>query len=519
MGSPYVPLDTWVYPALDRLAALGYVQSGIAGLRPWTRMECARLVQEAAAALGEDNSSEASRIYRALAQEFLAEMSRLDGASNRGARLESVYTRVTGISGAPLTDGYHFGQTVINDYGRPYAEGTNNVTGASASAMAGPLAFYFRGEYQHGAAVPAYPDGVRAAIATMDDNPVQPAAASAAINRFRLLDTYVAFTVRNTQISVGKQSLWWGPGRGGPLLLSDNAEPMYMARITRTAPFTLPSIFSRLGPVRTEFFFAKMSGHRFPARPFMHGQKVSFKPTPNLEFGFSRTTVFAGAGHPLTFASFWRSFISVGGSYAPGSAQDVGDRRGGFDFTYRVPGLRNWLTLYSDSLVDDDPSPLASLHRAAMAPGIYMPQIPGLPKLDFRAEAVYTDVPADRSVGGKFIYWNGGYHDSHTNQDNLLGAWIGREARGLQLWSTYWFSPRNTLQVSYRTATVSKDFVPGGGKLKDIAARADVQLRPDLSLTGSFQYEHWEFPLLSTAAQRNATVSVQVTFWPGYKLP
>src|SRR6266446_741626 len=44
MGSPYVPLDSWVYPVLDRLIALGYIHTAILGLRPWTRLECARLV-------------------------------------------------------------------------------------------------------------------------------------------------------------------------------------------------------------------------------------------------------------------------------------------------------------------------------------------------------------------------------------------------------------------------------------------------------------------------------------------
>src|SRR6266446_3129762 len=32
-GSPYVPLDSWVYPALDRLMALGVIDSGFAGMR------------------------------------------------------------------------------------------------------------------------------------------------------------------------------------------------------------------------------------------------------------------------------------------------------------------------------------------------------------------------------------------------------------------------------------------------------------------------------------------------------
>src|SRR5882672_1111249 len=44
LGSPFVPLDSWVYAAFDRMAALGYAPSAFANLRPWTRMECARIV-------------------------------------------------------------------------------------------------------------------------------------------------------------------------------------------------------------------------------------------------------------------------------------------------------------------------------------------------------------------------------------------------------------------------------------------------------------------------------------------
>src|SRR5215472_7693339 len=52
-SSPYVPMESWVYPASDRLAALGEIQSGIAGLRPWTRRECARLLEEASSSIDE----------------------------------------------------------------------------------------------------------------------------------------------------------------------------------------------------------------------------------------------------------------------------------------------------------------------------------------------------------------------------------------------------------------------------------------------------------------------------------
>src|SRR4029077_3594665 len=151
MASPYVPLDSWMYPALQRLIALGYVQTGVMGMRPWTRMACARLLDDAEDRFSANGTEdrEAGRTYAALIIEFREEIDRLGGARNVSAGVESVYTRMMGISGTPVRDGYHFGQTITNDYGRPYWSGFNDVTGVSADAEAGPVSVYFRGEYQH----------------------------------------------------------------------------------------------------------------------------------------------------------------------------------------------------------------------------------------------------------------------------------------------------------------------------------------------------------------------------------
>src|SRR5206468_8999003 len=107
MGSPYVPMNNWVYPQLDRLIAMGYVQSGYLGQRPWTRLECARLLEEVNEQLAESpQDTPAQKIYTELSMEFSDETARLDGAANLGASLDSVYVRTTNISGAPLRDGY-----------------------------------------------------------------------------------------------------------------------------------------------------------------------------------------------------------------------------------------------------------------------------------------------------------------------------------------------------------------------------------------------------------------------------
>src|SRR5579863_2929823 len=69
MGSPYVPMDSWVYPALDRLIGMGMIDSGFSGVRPWTRSECARLLAEASDRV-DGGPADAQRTYQFLAAEF-----------------------------------------------------------------------------------------------------------------------------------------------------------------------------------------------------------------------------------------------------------------------------------------------------------------------------------------------------------------------------------------------------------------------------------------------------------------
>jgi membrane-associated phospholipid phosphatase len=75
LGSPYVPLDSWIYPALDRLSALGVIDSGFAGMRPWTRRECARLLSERdeKSTDADESNPEVQELLSTLAREFNSE--------------------------------------------------------------------------------------------------------------------------------------------------------------------------------------------------------------------------------------------------------------------------------------------------------------------------------------------------------------------------------------------------------------------------------------------------------------
>jgi len=521
MGSPYVPIDSWVYPLLERLAALGYIKTAYLGIRPWTRMECARMLEEAGERLTDDcgENGEAGKMYAALQTEFAPETGRLDGAQNLGASLDSVYTRGTQISGKPLRDGYHFGQTIINDYGRPYGEGFNNVTGFTSHAVAGPFSIAVQGEYQHAPAVASDPLSVLDAIA-FRDNTLPLSNATSAVDRFRLLESSIGFKFSNVEFSFGKQSLWLGPGEAGPFLFSDNAEPIPMFRIDQVSPVEIPIVSRILGPVRTEFFLGRLDGQhwifsdgtlygpRIDNQPFIHGEKISFRPTSNFEFGLGVTALFGGPGLPFTWHNFLRTFY---GNSIPGAGGDPGDRRSTFEFSYRVPYVRNYLTIYADSLVEDEISPLGST-RPSMRMGMYFVQMPKVPKLDLRMEGVYTDVPGQKASPG-FIYFNSRYRSGYTNDGNLLASWIGRQGRGGQGWATYWLSSQSKIQLTYRRQTVDHIFL-GGGQLNDFGANCEFTVRPTLTIDGAIQYEQWNFPVLQPNGHTDVVASVGFTYHP-----
>lgn len=513
VGSSYVPLDSWVYPAVERLSALQLVKSEYLGQRPWTRLQCAEFVQEIRHNLRpEDLSTSRESVYRTLEREFAPELRSLANGSGTEIALESVYARSTQISGMPLTDSYHFGQTIANDFGRPYFTGNNDIAGGSVRGSAGRFFAYVRGEYQHAPAIPAMTLEQQQQLAAIDRVPLAPNVQGRdQVNAFRLLDTYAGMRLGDTQVSFGKQSLWQGPGESGAVLFSDNVDPLYMLRISQVEPKPIGGFLKYLGPVKTDFFIAKMSGHLYPQRPFIHGEKITFKPTENLELGFSRTAIFLGAGNGFTLGRFESSYFSLS---SPTTGPDPGDRKGGFDFSYRVPGLRRWLTIYNDSFADDDPSPIDSPRRAAWNPGIYMPQVPLVPQLDFRAEAVYTDLPSFASRGGIFVYYNSAYKDGYTNKGNLLGNVVGREGKAVQVQSTYWFTGRNTLQVAYRSGRVDSDFIPGGGTQDTFRVKGMLVRNNALSIAPMVQYERWAFPFLAQLPRSNVTASIEITYSP-----
>jgi membrane-associated phospholipid phosphatase len=516
-GSAYVPMDSWVYDALDRLAALGLIPSQTSGLRPWTRAECRRQVLEADEWVA-DRSDVQDTALLGLAKSLLAALHReFDGTDDGHSQvvLDSVYARNGVIAGPPLNDSYHFGQTWSNDFGRPFGRGWNSIEGFQAHAESGRFFAYIDGEHQKAPGQAAYSLPTRELIAGLDDNPVQGPAAQTDTNRFRTIEAYGGVRLGDFEFSVGKQELYWGPTYDAPLVFSDNAEPTKNAKLSTVAPIRLPGVLHYLGEIRAEVVVGKLGGQEYTWRPWFNAQKLTFKLTGNLEMGFTRWSEFGGVGYPITLGSVIRNLTTVS-SRNTGQSGYPGEVKGAFDFRYRVPGLRDWLTLYTDSYSDDDPSPLAAPRRAGIAPGLYLTRFPGFSKLDFRVEAPSTMLMRG-DYGNSFIYWNSQYHSSNTNYGYLLGSSVGRDGRAIEAWSTYWFSPRSKVQAGYRQLKIGSLFLPGGGTQSDASLKGSMELPHRFTAEVMFQYERYWIPVLGGPA-RNLSAWLQLSWEPRIKL-
>jgi membrane-associated phospholipid phosphatase len=527
IGSTNVPMDSWIYPALERLAAMGFIPDQSSSIRPWTRQECQRQLREAENfAKQKDGYSpgllrEAARLMPDLHAELESEPLYYESLS-----LESAYARYGTIAGPALQDSFHFGQTWWNDFGRPLGRGSSAIAGFSFRAHDGRFFFYDRQELQHSPGNPAESPERNQLINDLDqiqpdsDPHIQPVPQRAAFDHLGAIELYGGIAFDGNALSLGKQELYWGPTTMGPLAFSSNAEPTYNLRFVSTRPHTfIPSIAT----YRFDIVLGKLSGHSYPARPWYNGQKMAFNFGDYLELSFTRWSIFWGVGHPITFHSFKDNVFSFnstgggpgggGGSLGYGDRGDPGDRKSNFDFTYRLPFLSKLVTLYADAYSDDDPSPLAAPRRAVWNPGIYFARLPFLPHMDLRVEAVSSEGLAT-DFGGKHFFINNQYLDGNTNKGFLLGNAIGRDARAIEGRTGYWFSARSRVEAGYRQNKGGIEFLPGGGTVTDGFVNASYAINRHWQAQLFTQYERFLIPSYMSGSQHNTSGWLQITWNP-----
>ncbi|NYF52407.1 capsule assembly Wzi family protein [Tunturiibacter gelidoferens] len=525
LGSTYIPIDSWVYPALTRLYSMGFVNTMFLGMRPYTRRSVFHMLQDSRGDIANSDNVEAQSILSKLLYELSAEDPD-GGLIERGVvyGLDSSYTRLLGISGPILRDSYHLGQTINNDFGRPYQSGFNSIVGASGLGEWGPFSMYIRGEYQHAPSAEGYSLALAQQLSAIDliypypgPQDTIPLGPIPDQNPFRLIEAYTSVHLFGHEISGGKSDAWLGPAAGSSMAWSNNAENIYSFRINRVEPLYIPFVSKIMGPLRYDFFYGDLKGHNVPRDPWVHAEMFSFRPTENFEFGFERTIIFGGKGHaPVTLHTFLRGFFSTHdtvGNEKQGR-DDPGARFSDFNASYRLPFLRKYVTFVVDTISHDDVTPISAPRRASFRTGLYLSQIPGVRKLDFRVEAVSTDPDVGPAHDGQFAYWETIQKQGYTNKGFIMGDWIGREAKGGQAWLTYHISGNEWVQLEYLNKKTPSNFIPGGTTQNQFKASVVKRLGKDVELNAWVQYEGWKAPIYKTGLQQNTSTAVQLTWYP-----
>ena len=273
-ASVNIPLGSPFYEGITLLHAQGLVKSGLLSTKPVTRSEAGRLLAEAMDyAQAEDLSPFTSQILDRMADTYKEQIAeaRLPGYGPRTylKPLEAVSLTYTFLDG-PFS--------IFNNEGIEYFDGNNAIVAFQSSArLWGVFSVFLQPILIYNEKVSGIEGNDRTEIT--------------------LHKYYVKLTLGNFEIEAGRDSLWWGPGYHGALIISNNARPFNLIKLSNPRATLLPWIFRPLGAFKYEILFSVLdeevaSGH--PPRSQLFGTRFDFKPHPVLELGVSYLIHFNG---------------------------------------------------------------------------------------------------------------------------------------------------------------------------------------------------------------------------------
>lgn len=451
--STNVPLDHFSYEAIDKLAGYGFIDSAMMTTRPLSRLEMARHIAEAVEKYQQlDEKNEIiSAILNRLKAEFKDELITMGIVEGNPADsflkpIEDPYIK------------YLFADEQFdleNQRGDVFNRHSNYRLGfASRMKLFDIAAFYFHPEY---ACSPSDPDDID------------------------LVEAYSKLSFGKLEIEVGMDSLWWGPGYHGSMLISNNAEPFKMLKISNPRPIQLPWILGVLGPFKAVWFLAELENDRIIPKAKLTGLRLNFKPHPDFEFGLSRAVMFGGSGRPK---------VSLGdyfGMWSPGPEQPGTNQLAGFDVSVLVPlddkiPVRS-VKLYADFAGEDEAGGLPAKWGELF--GAQFNDIFRTGRTDLRIECANNHVAGSPNV----FYTHSLYQSGYTYKGRIIGHHMGTNSSDLFFRLTHYLKEDLILGLEFDREVI---------RLSSNTRQTTDQLGFDLTFFGSdnwrlitgYRYEH-----------------------------
>jgi len=382
-----------VYTAIEKLNALGYLPGFLANTRPYS-LRAVRAAVRQAPRVAAPGGFERGLLQWVASYVAPKEMGRLTAA---GAFSDERFT-LPNSEGLPTPDGWS-GQASVS------------MRQETTPLVNGQLRYtYFHGEGGD------------------DGN--------------RLLDTSLEVGYRYFAVQAGKLSTWYGPGRHGALLFTNNAAPYSGVRIHNPEPIPMPGGFRFLGNVQYDFFAARMEKKEQFSHSILVGTRLAARPAGWLEIGFSRALHYGGEGRDDGISEFFTDYF--GNNESSGRSNSLSS----FDITLTLPFAFQPMQVYWERGVDDN-SHLGRMFVpwsdvGANILGLYFPRALRFSRLDLRIE--YADT---YSGDAKDDNWYADPVYPHQYRGNILGHAMGGSSRDWFVESHYYFLPATYAEASY----------------------------------------------------------------------
>jgi hypothetical protein len=412
--STNVPLGHWSYDAIDKLIGQGLIDSSMMTTKPVSRLEMARHIAEAIekAQKRNDNNTIIPSILGRLEAEFRPELIVMDAVEGKAHNsfikpVEDPYVKYVYADSKPDLE---------NMRGDTFEKRSNYRAGfASRMKFFDSAAFYFHPEF--------------AASSWDSDEDIV------------LVEGYGKVALGIAEIELGRDSLWWGPGYQGSLIMSNNAEPFRIVKVSTPGPIELPWILRILGPSKLAWFLTELESDRVVSDAKLTGARFHFKPHPAVEFGASRVIMFGGSGMPsvdlVDYLKMWR----------PGREQVRNNQLAGVDVSVLLPlgpelPVRS-IKLYGDFAGEDEAGSIPSNWGKLL--GIQFNDIFRTARTDLRVEYADNHVPSEPNV----FYTHNMYRSGYTYEDRIIGHHMGTDARDLFVRLTHYVTEDLILGLDY----------------------------------------------------------------------
>ena len=510
LASNNLPLDSPVYPYLDKLASFGLIRSDMHGIRPITRAEAARLYLEA-----EQNLSTGTETTGSMADDLLRELRRLlrreitlrDPSEQalpydirllsdfrvRYVYLEGVprnYERQVHDPGGDGVFGIGSGLRPDNPFPSPAtqhgSEGTplveNNegvVYGRGSSVDARFSSEAYVGRHFSAFLEPMFLYGEH-------DGLIQG----------RLNKGYAKVGGGGLELEVGRDANWLGLGERGAITLTNNAVNFDLIKLSSPEPISL----RYLGDLKYVVIASRFDNtvtNGAERQPYFIGAKVSVKPVPDLEIGLNMGRQVGGHGVDNSLSAILSGILG-------GAGNDNTNNLAGLELRWRVPALRN-TELYGEFSGEDSASfwPIVESYVA----GVYVPRLTDDGRNDLRFEYF---------LGNRILYTNTTFPEGYIYRGLPIGHSQGGATQDFFLRYRHWFSARHNLALDYfHTDRGKTGRLPGQEVEEKNAWRAawsvPLGVRSDLELTYGWEHVH-NLNLTGGVEQTNQVAKVEFSW-------